>query len=312
MTHGDSSDDGPTGDGSAADDSTAHSVPVADDDPTTGLDLLAEDTRFAILRTLSAHQRDNRDSRALPFAELRKRVSRRDAGNFNYHLQKLCDRFVEHVDDGYRLTYLGMMAYGRLAAGTYAPHESVGPVDLDTACPICDDPMAATYEDCVITVSCPAGHVVPQNFLPPAAATDRDLGEMLDVAALGLVQDAEAALAGVCAFCDGPVDCTLRATDDETGWASHGFAGTCRACGVLFRLSAPAAALVQPDATAFLAAHGANPRDGFDELVTALAAAETVDSSGDPSSSTVAFSLDGDEVRVRVTDAGVECVDTTE
>ncbi|WP_267640756.1 winged helix-turn-helix domain-containing protein [Haloarchaeobius amylolyticus] len=283
---------------------------MSDHDPTAGLDLLGEDTRFAILRELAEHQREHPDSRALPFAELRKRVGRRDAGNFNYHLKRLRDRFVESTEDGYRLTYLGMVAYGRLAAGTYAPHDTIGPAELDADCPICGQGMTATYEDCILTVSCPDGHVVPQNFLPPAATTDRDLSDLLDVAALGLLQDAEAALSGVCTFCDGPVSLALTETDADTGWASHAYAGNCRSCGVLFRLSAPAAALVEPAAAAFCARHGANPRAGFSELLTALGNAETVASGTDPPSSTVVVRFGEESVRVRVTAEGVDHVPT--
>jgi len=63
--------------------------------------LLSDETRVRIVRALA----DAPDG--LRFSELRSRADVRDAGRFNYHLEKLCGRLVEKSGETYVLTAAG-------------------------------------------------------------------------------------------------------------------------------------------------------------------------------------------------------------
>ena len=80
--------------------------PVADD-PAAATDtftLLSNETRVRIVVALDASEA------GLRFSELRARVGVRDAGRFNYHLERLRGRLVTKSDDGYVLTPAGERA----------------------------------------------------------------------------------------------------------------------------------------------------------------------------------------------------------
>ncbi|MEF8813342.1 MAG: helix-turn-helix domain-containing protein [Halovenus sp.] len=68
-------------------------------DPEEVLSALSDSTRVDILRALWDPDRET-----VPFSELRDAVRVRDSGKFNYHLDKLTDRFVRKTDEGYELT----------------------------------------------------------------------------------------------------------------------------------------------------------------------------------------------------------------
>jgi hypothetical protein len=71
------------------------------------LALLGDETRLAVVLELAAAEALP-DGDALSFSTLRERVGVRDSGRFNYHLDRLRDRFVDHGPDGYRLTSQGV------------------------------------------------------------------------------------------------------------------------------------------------------------------------------------------------------------
>jgi len=83
---GGSGTDGPAGDIAAA---------------TETFDLLSDETRVRILVALADA------SAGLRFSELRTRAGVRDAGRFNYHLEKLRGRLVEKSGEEYVLTAAG-------------------------------------------------------------------------------------------------------------------------------------------------------------------------------------------------------------
>jgi hypothetical protein len=93
------------------------------------LETLSNEHRLAILQTLAEADRP------LSFSELRTAVGIDDSGQFNYHLTKLCERFVSDEDGGYSLGHRGERVV--LAAGDIDP-ETVAESTSD-GCPVCGD-----------------------------------------------------------------------------------------------------------------------------------------------------------------------------
>lgn len=78
------------------------------DEATATFDLLSDETRVRIVRALADA------SGGLRFSELRTRAGVRDAGRFNYHLEKLRGRLVEKSGETYVLTAAGADVAGLL------------------------------------------------------------------------------------------------------------------------------------------------------------------------------------------------------
>jgi|APHM01.1.fsa_nt_gi hypothetical protein len=93
------------------------------------LELLSNEHRLSILRTLAEADQP------LSFSELRRAVGIDDPGQFNYHLTKLCERFVRDEDGGYSLGHRGERVV--LAAADIDPEAATGSTGGD--CPVCGD-----------------------------------------------------------------------------------------------------------------------------------------------------------------------------
>ncbi|MFC7131885.1 MULTISPECIES: winged helix-turn-helix domain-containing protein [Salinibaculum] len=101
-------------------------------DPGDALDVLSDETRVRILRTLAEADEP------LPFSDLRRRVGVSDAGRFNYHLSLVCEHFVRETEDGYELDHAG----ARLVTAADvdlngSPSEAVDPAPDE--CPVCGE-----------------------------------------------------------------------------------------------------------------------------------------------------------------------------
>ncbi len=94
------------------------------------LETLSNEHRLAILRTLAEADRP------LSFSELRKAVGIDDPGQFNYHLTKLCERFVRDEDGGYSLGHRGERVV--LAAGDIDA-KAATTAQTGDCCPVCGE-----------------------------------------------------------------------------------------------------------------------------------------------------------------------------
>lgn len=174
-----------------------------DQSPDTTFDLLADETRLAIVRELGDAEGP------ISFAELRKRVGVRDSGRFNYHLDKLTERFVSKGEDGYALTRAGRQIDGTLQAGTYTLAADIEPIALDEPCPACESTQYLQYEDQLVRTECdcPVGaqfHVPPSGLAGESrerfpAACDRYLKTALYKSRRGF-----------CTYCDGSVESSIE------------------------------------------------------------------------------------------------------
>lgn len=173
-------------------------------DPATAFSSLGHAVRVDVLRELNDHCRES-DDETIGFADLRRRVGLSDSGQFRYHLNELRDHFVERVDDGYRLTQAGGRVVGAILAGTHGAASPRGPVVLDD-CPLCGTDAAARYEDGRCVVRCEDDHTLFTWTVPPNAASDRSLEDLVAFAELLAIQSIKQAQAGVCSACYDPVE----------------------------------------------------------------------------------------------------------
>ena len=241
----------PGDDAEAADASGDEESDARQTDPAVAFAALSDPLRVDILRELSAHRRET-GGEVAGFADLRKRVGVRDSGRFRYHLNELRDHFVEKTGEGYRLTHAGLRVVAAILAGTYTDDVSKGPVDLDSECPFCGQSAVAAFRSGACLVTCGDDHPLFQWSVPPNAAADVALPEVVDLAELLAFQAIEQALAGVCPQCYDPVE-TAVVTD---GQSRPVFRATCDTCGA--RVVGPVSfcLLVDPAVAAFCRRHG--------------------------------------------------------
>jgi DNA-binding transcriptional ArsR family regulator len=228
-------------------------------DPADAFGALSDPLRVDILQTLAAHHRETDGGESIGFAELRRAVDVRDSGRFRYHVERLRGRFVEKTDEGYHLTYAGVEVVAAILMGTYTEQVSRGPEDLDSVCFVCEESAMATYENGHCLVTCANSHPLFQWAIPPSAAADTTLPEIVDVAELLAYQAIERALAGICPRCYQHLETEVLV--NET--ARPGFRAECEACGM--RLIGPVGfcLLIDPQVAAFYRRHGRELREHY-------------------------------------------------
>ncbi|WP_330630828.1 DUF7351 domain-containing protein [Halocatena halophila] len=137
-----------------SDDDTGH----PDTHMSDPFELLGNRTRLEIIRALI-----QANSSPLSFRTLFERTSCPDSGNFNYHLQQLRGLFVQKTN-GYELTLAGKRVGGAILANSFAPEQTVEPIDLDWRCLLCDGTKQASYRDGrahIRCVDCDGGATFP-------------------------------------------------------------------------------------------------------------------------------------------------------
>jgi DNA-binding transcriptional ArsR family regulator len=274
---------------------------MTDTDLDTGpFEVLANESRAAILRALAAHQSASPRAPALTFAELRERAGVADSGNFNYHLDQLQDHYVRGTDDGYVLTYPGVLLMGTLRAGVGVDTER-GPVPVDGTCDVCGADLQATYERGLLAVHCENDHVNPQNGVPPNAVADRDLSAVLDYLTLRTQQQAEQFRRGWCPLCAG--DATRRTVESPGDGPDVLLQATCGGCGMVFTAPHGLFVLRHPAVVAFYHDHDVDVHEAPYwrlDLVTS----GPVERSADPERYTLAVERDGERLELVVDDVG--------
>ncbi|WP_218148971.1 DUF7351 domain-containing protein [Halogranum rubrum] len=228
-------------------------------DPVDAFAALSDPIRVETIRVLASEFRTSPDDPVLAFSTLRRRVGVDDPGQFLYHLKRLLGTFVEKTDAGYRLTEAGHAAVAAMVAGTYTRDVTLGPTPLDSDCPLCAADVVARYAEGVLSVTCRRDHPLFVWSLPPNAAADAELTELVDVARLHLSHVVELLLAGSCPSCWSAATTRIEGLGDET--ASLRFTATCDTCGA--RVVGPVgfAVLGHAAVDAFYHRHGTAPRD---------------------------------------------------
>jgi DNA-binding transcriptional ArsR family regulator len=252
--------------GSAADTEwLAGSGSTGDITPTDIFELLADETRLAIVRELAAERYSNWQWSGMSFAELRRAVGVEDAGNFSYHLGKLRGPLVAKDGDEYYLLNPGLEIVGAVESGRYAgPTESVrAETRYDCPYPDCECALEAVYGDQYFRLRCPDHHLFSATIVPPVVAAEHSPDRLVEIATLDMRQEIERARSGVCPNCWGPVDVTLPVEDpglpsqiepslpDDTVFV--GF--DCQQCGLSFEMPPGACVVDHPAVVAFYHDH---------------------------------------------------------
>jgi DNA-binding transcriptional ArsR family regulator len=234
-------------------------------------ELLGHEMRLAIIERLAEERRTNWRPSGLEFAQLRKAVGVRDAGQFNYHLDKLLDTFVEKRDGEYVLTTAGMEVAGTVKAGTYGAADVSFDATIDATCNECDAGLEATYDRGTLTVRCPDHGLLHGNAIPPAAVRDRAPEAVVALAELNARNELDRALSGACVHCWGSVDVQTpvelpQSVLDHQNTSAEALEQVivefaCSDCGMTFWTPASATIVDHPAVVSFYHDHGVNVRD---------------------------------------------------
>lgn len=231
-------------------------MPVGDSVEAFGV--LGDETRVAIIEALVEANRESPTNSSLSFSELRDRTGIGDSGRFNYHLEKLVGRFVERVEDGYRLSYTGTYVAGAVLSG----FAQDAPATIDShelaPCPVCETTLEAVYADGILRVGCANNHMFA-NWVSPRAFNDRDIESVVELAAVRAIGRLRQAQRGSCPMCFGHVAWELVPSEDDSDSlpkVSH--RGQCQACGVPYMATPGTFVVWAPAVQAALYAHGVN------------------------------------------------------
>jgi len=274
-------------------------------DVPAGFELVADETRAAILYALSRGLKEDPDDPALGFAELRRRAGVRDSGNFNYHLDRLLGRYVERGPDGegYALTHPGMAVVASLVGGEYDLPGRLGPEPYDDPCPICGEPTEIVYEGGILRFGCDGepAHAMGYN-LPPHAVEEEALDEAAELMARRSHAEMALVFDGRCPMCVGSVEFTV--SEPERADVAPGYDASCTRCGVHYQLQVGHAAIHHPEVVAFHAERGVDLRSDPTAILRLSRgeAVEVLDGDGDRFAVTVA--VEGDALSVTVDDRG--------
>jgi hypothetical protein len=290
-------------------------------------ELLANETRLAILLALwEAYEPFSRSS-GLTFSQLRDRVGVRDSGQFNYHLGKLEGAFVESTVDGYKLRPAGEKVTRAVIGGAAGEPPALDATDLGMPCVRCGAPTAITFRHGRLIQHCTecAGYLGETEELPAgtlfvwrleqSGLLNRTPQEVYTAASRGMFHRALAVIDGVCPECSGTIETEIDVCDAHETSADS----VCPVCGredeiiVLNRCrickftsaSAPTDLVTHhPAVVAFYYDHGISTQYDLDfEAVQRLfeleGAHELTIESREPLQVRVTVRCDGDEIGLR-------------
>jgi DNA-binding transcriptional ArsR family regulator len=194
----------------------------ADPRAAEAFELLANETRLAILLALWDAYEPFVSSSGVTFSELRDRVGRPDSGQFNYHIGKLKGQLIRSTEEGYTLRPAGEKIIRAVIAGSGLETPTLEPTELPMSCPRCGAATSLTYRGGRVFQVCTecGGHIGETDDIPegtlytwrlePAGLTNRNPTEVYRAASIGMIHRAVALIDGVCPECTGTVDTTLK------------------------------------------------------------------------------------------------------
>jgi hypothetical protein len=283
--------------------------------PTDAFSVLGNEIRVGILRELADVMQESGSEweSGLPFSTLRERVGVDDPGKFNYHLDRLRGTFVEKTDDGYVLRYPGLMVVSAIRAGTYTGGDETETVETGEDCPRCDGDLTATYGNGFLELACDEDDLLSRVLLPPGATEGRTTAELLELANRSARRDMSHAADGVCPYCWGQVDATIRWPEETSLFEDTSAAGPkvhydCTRCWAEIHVPLAGVATLHPAVVAFYHDHGVNVHD-WPFVGLSYSGTEQSVVSEDPVRVSVTLREDDEEMRV-VLDEDANVVDT--
>jgi len=179
-------------------------------EPADAFGLVANETRLSILEALW-----NAEESRVRFTDLRQAVEMRDSAQFNYHLDKLTDQFVQKVDDGYELRHAGEKVVRAVLAGSFTEHPTLDPIDVGDPCVECGAELQAIYDDEQLSIQCPdCGYGHGEYAFPPGGLTDRTDNEILAAFDQRVRHLHCLAKDGVCPECSGRMETTVERANE--------------------------------------------------------------------------------------------------
>lgn len=224
---------------------------------------LASEARVDILRAVAAANReaDADGTRAVRFAELRRRAGLADPGRFNYHLGELAGTFLRKTGDGYAFTYAGERVVRTILSDAYNREVSLDPVSVDGTCPSCGAAaLALRAERVELRVRCAdCGQVVARTPVVPGVVADRESDEVAAAVAERLRAAMRSTVAGDCQDCGGVLDGDVEAAASVPG--GRLYVATCEECWAPYRLPVALWVFDHPATVAFYWERGVDVRD---------------------------------------------------
>lgn len=272
---------------------------------------IAEESRIRILRALWKIDESN-----VSFSDLRKQTGISDSGQFNYHLDKLCPRFVRGHDDGYELTYAGKQVIGAAVAGTYTDTDvTVDAIEVGD-CWDCGGTLGLRYERGYLTAECLDCDTVLIGELPapPLIAANYENTELLAVFNHILLKHLYVVTLGFCIRCGGVTEKSL-VDGTEQDWGSEGqvYVHTeCPFCRHDFHSFVQVEVVNHPAVTEFLFDHGIDIRNTplWKNNWLKKSHAELIDR--DPLRTQIVISIEGDSLELLVNESLEVTAYTTE
>jgi hypothetical protein len=295
-------------------------------DATDAFELLANETRLAVLLALWEAYDPHGGENAVPFSTILDRVDYDDPGNLRYHLEKLEGLFVRQLAERgeYELRATGLELVKTIIAGAGVEDATLDPAEIDEPCPLCGASTTVGYRDGLVVRACtecegPTPEVdLADGFLnavsfPPAGLADRTAEALRTASLVAARRQVRTLFDGICPDCTGRVDGWLECCPD------HDAEGTCDDCGRAFPAwarfecrvcknhsvaSPKALAMFHPAVVAFYEDHDISTRVRVDDFAAAKRVFGLVDDHGidlcsaDPRRVAVTAAADGDEVRV--------------
>ena len=209
---------------------------AADIAPEAVFEILGNEIRMGILQALWEAYDPLAERGPLSFSELRAAVDVSDSGQFNYHLDKLRDRYVERTDEGYELRPVGLKLVQSVIAGA-GQEGDFEPTPVDVACERCGGATELTYDGGRVYHVCTdcGGHFEAEEYpegtlwgksFPPAGVAHRDPEELYATLTF-LDWPMSAKLTGnVCPRCSGVLEQSLEICDEHVDGK-----GPCPDCG---------------------------------------------------------------------------------
>jgi len=302
--------------------------------PDDAFSTLGNEIRVQILRELGAADG------ALAFSTLYERTDVSDSAQFNYHLDKLVGHFVRKTESGYALGPPGRRVVEAILSGAVTEDPELERTAVADNCQSCGRQLEIQWQDGSVEIFCSdchgrwvqswgrvggpqqaeAGYLGRLPF-PPAGIQNRTPVEILQAAYTWTNLELLSVANGLCPRCAGTVETEVSVCENHDAGDSPcpvcrtNFAvrltGHCRNCIYSTGCGAAWGLLPSPELLAFLFEHDINPlaltsAHRLDMVLNEYS--ETVRST-DPLRATLAFTVDGESLRLTVDDSldVVEC-----
>ncbi|QZX99975.1 winged helix-turn-helix domain-containing protein [Halobaculum rubrum] len=270
-----------------------------DDASRRTFELLANETRLGIISALGEASGEGGYA-TLAFSELQAATGVEDNGQFNYHLQKLVDEFVEEREGGYALTLAGIRAYQAILARVRSESLSIDPFEIDGTCR-CGEPRHAWYEDSRGHIGClSCGDLEFRYPVAPNAIDESEPDTLLNALNRKLTRDYLSMFNGICPYCTGRS--TVRLAESEEFYDEVGMTSTpvnvhaaCESCAWFLYANIAAVLILSPPVYSFIEERGI---DMWNEYIwQEILDHEVTDIQWEPQRVEGTFSLAGDELR---------------